>query len=273
MFDLLEAVGVGDTGQPVRPFTDQHRRLWVWACRSAKDAASGERTAWTSLNHPGLVEAKIWADTSKGIWQDLLSMAERCHLLREVAGDPWLPRPTWENKPVRGIQGGTWLIYGKPRWVTPQVESLAMAAAESRSRGCLRCDGSGQIPVATPDSVNPCESCRGAAVDGDLLLVLSDAIEESGCPAQMADVADQCPVCRGRGFTDKPCRSEPLAWARDGWPIVNAPTLTHRVSCSLCQQTGQIRTRRDIGVLSHLREAGPHPAGCWALRCVLGEAL
>lgn len=128
-------------------------------------------------------------------------------------------------------------------WRTPQVLSLAQAAYEGRH----------------PET---------GRIDDARLAVLSDALEEAGCPAEeMGEVKAvtagiECPVCGGKG------------WWRRGVHF------DHMRKCSECKASAWVpgeeyafRTpSKPNPILAHLRSGGPHYRGCWALDLILGKS-
>lgn len=138
------------------------------------------------------------------------------------------------------------------RWRTPDVLSLALAAYEERGRECGRCKGKGGEDVPDQgwrDKWVTCNVCNGTGHidDGTLdlarLAILSDALEEAGCPSEVA-----CRKCKGHhwlGHEDRP----------DLWE-----------ECPHCR-TGRVSNP----LLAHLRSPGPHYRGMWSLDLVLGK--
>jgi hypothetical protein len=98
-----------------------------------------------------------------------------------------------------------------------------------------------------PPDYGPCPDCSGTGhvedgrLDPDRLAVLSDALEEAGCPEA------ECKYCYGRG---------------DG--LTNG---TDSPFCLKCNSTGRVSNQ----LLTHLRSPGPHYRGMWSLDLVLGK--
>lgn len=196
--------------------------------------------------------------------------ASQAALLRDIVGNPWRPVgmlrpgdklkmlsepthrlvPAHEGDPVAAtvmtINGDlmrvlpsysdlltpatavVWTAW-RPTWLTPTVQALARAAYEER-----RVDGS---------------------LDPDLLLVLSDALEEAGCDNE--DILrhlrglERCPLCLAAG-----------QWAKQlvgtGGERIGT-TWAETVPCPRCDGHGWRPLR------------GPHVRGCWALDLLLGK--
>lgn len=158
-------------------------------------------------------------------------------LLREIVGDPFNPvRCSATGNPLGTdtvlLRGDGTLAGCDCRWLTPDVLAVANAIyAEGRW---------GDLPV------------------------LADALEEAGCPAEATEEATAtgghgCPQCggpapyrQGVGFeNERLCRKCWLSWEPG-------------------RDVAFVRSRANP-LLEHLRSAGPHVRGCWALDCVLGR--
>jgi hypothetical protein len=159
-------------------------------------------------------------------------------------------------------------------WLTPTVRSLAHAAYEDRGRPC----GNGCVTLPNPPVTlrgkhlkwangggwHACPRCAGSgriddgALDPARLAVLSDALEEAGCPAE-----ETCPECEGKGEYWLPGFRGPrttLSRCETCPPLPGPPHYGHRGS-------GRVSN----GLLPHLRSPGPHVRGCWALDLILGK--
>ncbi len=183
-------------------------------------------------------------------------------MLREVFGNPFRP----VTLPVRQkcADGATCPQHGC-HWLTPTVVSLAQAAYQERGG---RCPGGCRVlhgprkeanvyvlyEHAGPDSAwVVCPTCHGTGRTGDghldrgRLAVLSDALEEAGCPD-----GEQCGLCEGDG------KVRPWRYPQS-FHVVGA--------CEGCHGTGRV----PHPLLAHLRSPGPHVRGCWAVDLVLGK--
>lgn len=152
-------------------------------------------------------------------------------LLREIVGNPFRP------------------IDFDAAWRTETVLSLAQAAYNHSCPnrccdpvpwgGCSDCRGSGRRPDGT--------------LDPERLAVLADALEEAGCPMEVA-----CPACEGR---------------REVLRLDAAGSLDWEVCRNCLSGPGVIGVyatgRVPHPLLGHLRGPGPHVRGCWVLDLVL----
>lgn len=109
-------------------------------------------------------------------------------------------------------------------WLTPLVVSLAQGAYDNRLP-------SGQL-------------------DPEQLAVLSDALEDAGCPVGV----QVCYLCNGTGIYQ-----QEHPWG-DTYAV---ETLT----CHACQ--GERTRAAPHPLLAHLRSSGPHWRGCWAVDLLL----
>ncbi len=166
-------------------------------------------------------------------------------LLHDVVGNPWRPvtlhqvclDPDWSPT-----------VWGCP-WLTPTVLALAHAAYQERGSKCGSCEGTGNLFIRL--KLGKCPDCHGTGKSGDGLLdpvtlaILADALEEAGC------TGDRCRDCRGDGV---------LRGLYTGLPHSG-----HR--CKMCNGTGRVLHP----LLAHLRDPGPHVAGCWATDLILSK--
>ena len=157
-------------------------------------------------------------------------------------------------------------------YATPTVLALAEAAYDCRAK-CGRCEGKGAVTVdlrikggpelgpekcyivQPPDEVEmPCPDCHGSGasgwLDGDRLLVLADALEESGCQGVPFEAVYTEVVKKGNANA-----------VMDRWR--SAQALTEAV---------ELEARsRPHPIVAHLRSPGPHARGCWAVDLILGR--
>ncbi len=163
-------------------------------------------------------------------------------------------------------------LWAYPEWaINSAVLSLAQSAYEERSHpdgpGCVGCMNRGWVEVhhlaavesfwlpAIKEDVavrierKPCPHCSSpdGTLDNAHLAVLSDALEEAGCP-----IDEQCSYCNGRGEWEEGRQGD------DGWV---------KSWCPPCSGGG----RRPHPILDHLRDPGPHVRGCWVLDLLLGK--
>lgn len=147
------------------------------------------------------------------------------------------------------------------RWITPLVRRLAEGAYNNRLDGlCPECSGTGQTHDAYLGGYSRCDRCGGAGsgdgrLDDATLAVLADALEDAGWP-----IDEVCPACKGNGEDDRFMRA--VNWHRGKAGPSKVVT-----TCPGCLGTGRIPNH----VLAHLRSAGPHWLGCWALDLVTGN--
>jgi hypothetical protein len=164
--------------------------------------------------------------------------------------------------------------YGKPSWITPQVISLAEAAFEDRGTWtCRVCNGEDIWEKPEQRQVN-CLVCNttgtveGWELDPARLAVLSDAVEEAGCPAEeLIEEETRCKgVVEGRG-------NKGLGYFKY-WEFLRCG---HRSMVAPQEKDGRCHVRKTTSskrphpVLAHLRSPGPHYRGCWALDLILGK--
>ena len=117
-------------------------------------------------------------------------------------------------------------------WITPLVVSLAQGAYDNRLP-------SGQL-------------------DPEILAVLSDALEDAGCPTQV-----ECPVCNGK----RAVRRLDAAGSLDDDLCENCLSSVVGIGNIGRYATGKV----PHPLLAHLRSPGPHWRGCWALDLILGR--
>lgn len=213
-----------------RLIDDRKLRLWCAAMFSESRADYGDwygrRPAWLvgeradcedDQNLPLTVQG--WADPKRDRPGDP-PMALRAEILRDLVGDPWTiierqhrhrdGSPIWSRK--RSAGPGHHILTIHDDWLTPLVVNLAQAAFDGVT--------------------------AGTRLDPVRLLVLADAMEEAGCPAEAT-----CPRCNGTGGVEDDGDG-------DGW---------------ICDRTVP------HPLLAHLRLPGPHFRGCWAVDLILGK--
>lgn len=224
-------------------------RLFVEACRAAHDGKTGSSGEWAKLNTDVAVRASVDFWTGGTVPNDRHVIAA---IFRDVFGDPWklisLTVDCWdcdghglldpdtgvgfdEGVSCDGCNGN-----GKrnpPRWLTPQILSLAQAAYDDRQR-----DGT---------------------LDAARLAVLSDALEEAGC----ADAyilrhlrgEEVCPECLGE--PSKPLMGGGMMRIGSGPPM---RVTSAAIVCDRCLGKGLIAKR------------GPCYRGCHVVDRLLGKA-
>lgn len=171
-------------------------------------------------------------------------------------------------------------ILGCPWWNT-DIGNMAQAAYEDRQekcpcyyaqqpgRDCQRCHGTGNVGILDPER----------------LVILADALEEAGCPPTIptvrvpvtvlvwgdsTTVGEFTPgwhvgVISGRPIipVHTECRREKsIEWAEKNFHVKS-----WRVGTNGRTRTGEgyLTQEQPHPILAHLRSAGPHYRGCWAL--------
>ncbi len=183
------------------------------------------------------------------------SCADKCPLGR---GGSQLRCTTTELKQANVIDASGWL--------TSEVLSLAAAAYSERPGQKCECgDGWDRKRYAQERKHNPeaildgCNLCHGTGriEDGTLdparLAVLSDAMEEAGCPAE-----EPCPI-------DHEWKGVKI---REGFDTAQAMIdWGKRQKECRCKGTGRL----PHPLLAHLRSPGLHVRGMWSLDLILGK--
>jgi hypothetical protein len=138
---------------------------------------------------------------------------KRAALLRDVVGNPFRP------------------VALDPAWLTDDVRALAVAAYEQRGR---------KWKGRTSDHDEETGWFEDGTLDPARLAVLSDALEEAGCPLEI-----ECPCVES---------------ARQNG--------TRSIACERCWFTYTLPNP----LLAHLRSPGPHHRGMWSLDLILGRS-
>lgn len=200
------------------------------------------------------------------------------NFLRDIVGNPWCPLVLPKSRMLVDI--GPWEVdnytithgYGEEYcpWLTPDVLSLAQAAYENRvgrecakcSSGllsCPKCSGEGcsaysiaaNGPCTAGDKCPDC-SATGRIEDGSLdparLAVLSDALEEAGCPTPNGRTLSQVIEAQSHAVMGGCCNR-----------------FADQMACDCLQEA------EPDGLLSHLRSPGPHFRGCYVLDLILNK--
>lgn len=209
---------------PTHRINDHQLRLWVEACREIRGGDDYSSTR--------------------------LSDETRATILRDIVGNPFRPM----DKRCRSLPLNPEQYDTNPRedWLTPIVLALARAAQEETNQKCERCMGTGDHNPGQSwhhydrrSKHDDCPDCHGtgtiptAELDRDRLLVLSDALEEAGCP-----MMEKCWDCQDESG--------------------------YRIYCKTCEGSGCCG-QLPHPILAHLRGPGPHWRGCHILTALLGE--
>jgi hypothetical protein len=252
--------------------SDRKLRLFAAACSRAAGQDSRFLDRWgggepvpDEAAGEALMAARSWCEAGDPLG---LTAPFRAALLRDVIGNPLRPA-YWADDPKRHAEP---IHFGAPKkphpkdgphvemrrsWLTTDVLGIARSAYESRCRQrreCGRCHGSGIEQRVSYDDYETfaCPGCRGTGsieggtLDPQRLAVLSDALEEAGCPA-----------AQGRTV------SQVLAVRREAMGAC-CNRYADQMACSCLQEA------EPDGLLEHLRSVGPHVAGCWSLDLILG---
>lgn len=147
-----------------------------------------------------------------------LRPAAQAALLRDIVGNPFRPAAC------------------DPAWRTADVLALARAAYDLRAVRVVAGDAGPSGLTGRPIEVSL--EVEDGTLDHDRLAVLSDALEEAGCPSKW------CRLCKG----------EKIIMVGEYRPL----------KCP-CVEAGP------HPLLAHLRSPGPHVRGCWALDLTLGK--
>lgn len=231
--------------------SDRKLRLWIAACREAVERARPNNYAWHNLGSSDGLQSVLQWWVGAGVAEDApayvddLSLAARCHLLRDIVGSPFRPvvLPPGPRECDR-CSGYGWVQRGERLkcpdcrgagktlcpWLTPTVLSLAQAAYDERQ------------PDGTLDTFR--------------LSLLADELELMGCNND-----DMLLHLRGfkRCQTCLPFRAllgtaqQAAAHAGNG----GKATATGRVDCSECVDGWQ--------------PCGPHVRGCHVVDLLTGR--
>jgi len=224
-------------------------RLWVEACRERWPQWKGEGDLGDVATLGTCV--RFW---SSG-WVVTKHARPLCDLLRDISGNPWRPVTT-ESLGISSMDG------------LAIATSIAQAAYDKRTgRACEKCGGRKTIKVPPSkstffqlvleqDAWKDCSDCHGTGRidDGTLdpahLAVLADALEEAGCLPQ--------PPGRTRAEVVRLRKHEVMFGGC-------CERFADRKGCDCLAEAC------DEGLLAHLRSAGPHVRGCWAVDLILGK--
>jgi hypothetical protein len=193
----------------------------------------------------------------------------KAHLLKEIMGNPWkkIPSPYILTCDICGgtesytTHGGglagfeDWCNECRPEdgrkkrrmvlkpsaYITTTVLALAEAAYQERS--------------------------AGGALDNARLAVLSDALEEAGCPREEIQATK-----RQRGFSCPKCGRKGTRRRGVGFEH------EYRCPSAVCDAPAwepdeeiEVKTTVPHPLLAHLRSPGPHTRGCWVLDLIRGK--
>lgn len=203
--------------------TDPHSRK---AVEGAERLADGEVDYDESIRQSGVLRDTYQA-WSKGRHAEFMAWVCVASHIDDQFGVLWfescrsvgLYEPLQANL-LRSIVGNPWrpvTVY--PAWLTETVKRLAEAAYRERT--------------------------DTGTLDPARLLVLSDALEEAGCPQTV-----ECEKCVGWGNTRH--RSADASWM---------PSFDYQLDCEVCNSTGRIHHP----LLAALRSEGAKYRGFWAL--------
>lgn len=243
--NLAEGIGGG------QQISDRKLRLWVEACRLVCEKTSTLSFHWHSLDaEQGLDRTLPWwagsDQTGEPIYLEHLSAADRCHLLRDIAGNPFRPVTLPRNPDCSACRGSGTFAVGSGEdaermrcrccpWLTPAAVSLAQAAYDDRD------PATGHLDPVT-------------------LMAVADALEEAGCAGK------KCPDCGGEGKKHWQAKND----EEDQWFRYTTHAGYRRADwmedCPGCKATGLPHP-----LLAHLRSPGPHVRGCWVVDLILGK--
>jgi hypothetical protein len=228
-----------------------------------KEWERGEEERTKSVGSP-MDNARGWCRSESS------SASHFADLLRELLGN-WYRCPLCSAHLFPESKNPCWerVLCGcnttSPSWRTPQVLALAEAAFETSPLvPCPHCERS-QMKYSCPVCDGPGTLLENGRLDPEQLLVLTDALEEAGCP------------------TDVPClKCTPNFKTKNGyglgWVQGHDSAGYFNLGCDSCGGSGLLGHGGKEGtgrvanpLLTHLRSPGPHFRGCWALDMVLGK--
>lgn len=237
--------------------SERKLHLWVEACREVADPG----TAFSNLM-PLHVRVEDWSRPHDS-WLKECPIATRVALLHDIIGNPFVQQflPLDTGDYIAKGRNPRWGFRPRCSWLTPTVVLLAQVAYDQPVKTCRTCDGRPkQTRFHGPGATNPytweCNGCYGTGrresgvIDTSYLTVLSDALEEAGCPAHKG--IEGCNKCGGTGA------------AHDDGPMWDKGP-----RCSTCKGKGTLPIPHPF--LAHLRSPGPHVRGCWVLDLLLGK--
>ena len=155
-----------------------------------------------------------------------MSGEEAAATFRDIIGNLWRPvKPLRTSGGSCGGQGLEDLDWQEP-WLTLLVLSLAEAVYKERT--------------------------QTGKLDKERLAILSDAMEEAGCPNE---ITTMCQLCRGAGVLEDEVGAD--------YPCIGCSKSYGRA--------GSGKQRYPHPFLTHLRSPDPHVRGCWVIDLLLGK--
>ncbi len=178
------------------------RRPVIEACEKAADSGNDHHDLQAARESIQSVHGWTWAATwprlghaleltlhqARGNAGSFYRQNEVAHILRDLIGNPWHPLTLsrLENR-----SGGDRVRVFDPPYITPQAIGLAETVYEENGGlECPKCLGIGAVRnEMAMFKRGACVACNSTGVlnpgtlDGARLAVLSDALEEGGCPA------------------------------------------------------------------------------------------
>jgi hypothetical protein len=209
-------------------------------------------------------------------------------LLRDIVGNLWRPVTLPHDPACRVCDGTGRYLVGRGEdadsyrcrccpWLTTTVVALAQTAYDERPGLACQCMRGGnprhEWTGIMPALWRACTRCHGTGtiadgrLDPERLGVLADALEDAGCPTEESYTETVVP------HSDCPQCSKPGRWRR-GVGFEHERICTGE-RCWTSWQPGEaveVRRKRPLLLLAHLRTPGPHWRGCWALDLLLGKA-
>ncbi len=235
MLDWIVETGGESSNRPRNP--PSARKLRLFACALEPMLESGNYDDVTDWRE----ELEVYMQPE--IVLAVSDPAQQAALLRDIVGNPFRPVTIpWRCRecgiPCGPPAAGYYCVRcGSDEamcpWLTPTVVSLARAAYDER--GC-RWQG------RRHDQDEEVGWVDDGTLDNARLAVLSDALEEAGCPMQVS--------CTN-------VNHESLDEYGPSWGVFGP--------CSLCEGTRKV----PHPILAHLRGPGPHVRGCHILDALL----